>query len=691
MSNKPSTAELSPKSVQFVLQLQLETTTQNGGDYFAKLFEHLADAFPLIYASLSEAHNGEELLRWPCHTTPPEKHNQTPHNPIRHTTIDEHTQTQRFTLALRNGTHNIDGTIQIAIEKTADIKSFGMILQLLRGRIEAEYTNIQLSRSVQSMRKTNLQYTDILQRAQDGIAIFDENRRFLHANPAMLSMFGYDSTKELLGKSWRILYGEQEQIRFSSITFPALLKERAWSGEATAVRKNQTSFDQEIFIALLTDNSTVCICRDISQRKQSEQQLQQTNRELDQATRQKDAFLAHMSHELRTPLNSILGMAELLNEGIVGDLTVQQQKATSTIEKSGHHLLSLINDILDLAKIGAGKMELQYSPISVQDLCTYTVSFVAQMAEKKTISLTTDIPASLHRAHFEADAVRIRQILLNLLSNAIKFTPNGGDVSLHVASTLPPDSHQPGIVFQVTDTGPGIHPADRERLFEPFVQLENHTHSHNSGTGLGLALVQQLTSLHGGTITVTNNPSGGASFDLFIPCIITSSTQRPAPPPQKTRRQSNSFPFYQPNTQAPLILLAEDNEDNINCMSRYLKRKGYRLIIAKNGREALEKASVYQPDIFVMDIQMPEIDGLEVIRQLRTQDNYLNTPILAVTAYAMSGDRETCLEAGANEYLSKPIQLKQLAKTVQSLLDEQPPLLIPEHPTFAEVNPHKSK
>jgi CheY-like chemotaxis protein len=140
-----------------------------------------------------------------------------------------------------------------------------------------------------------------------------------------------------------------------------------------------------------------------------------------------------------------------------------------------------------------------------------------------------------------------------------------------------------------------------------------------------------------------------------------------------------------------LILLAEDNEDNINCMSRYLKRKGYRLIIAKNGREALEKASVYQPDIFVMDIQMPEIDGLEVIRQLRTQDNYLNTPILAVTAYAMSGDRETCLEAGANEYLSKPIQLKQLAKTVQSLLDEQPPLLIPEHPTFAEVNPHKSK
>ncbi|GAB4229033.1 MAG: hypothetical protein Kow00121_57980 [Elainellaceae cyanobacterium] len=566
---------------------------------------------------------------------------------------------------------------------------------------------------------------------------------------------------------------------------------------------------------------------DISAHKQTEEELRQineqlarTNLELAQATRLKDEFLANMSHELRTPLNAILGMSEGLQEGVFDAINNRQAKAIATIERSGRHLLELINDILDLSKIESGKLELQISTLSVYSLCDASIAFVKQMALKKNIQINTCIPADL--GSIQADDRRLRQVLINLLSNAVKFTPEGGTVTLDVwrqsAAELPRSENQSShifaecpeqakcleqICFAITDTGIGIAAEDLNKLFQPFVQIDSSLSRQYAGTGLGLALVERITQLHGGTIAVTSCVGQGSCFTVCLPShphqVYSHPQESKAPlfsqsggqmrvdqdarvliiedsaaaaeqiarylhemgmktiiyprgegaiqevqhiqpalvildiqlpslsgwdvlTQLKANHHTQEIPVLiisvideraqavalgasgylvkpinrielrttleklsssilskavtQPEAGAaldaglPLLLLAEDNEANIETISGYLESRGYRLTLAKNGHEAVAFTKAQSPDLILMDIQMPEMDGLEAIRQIRCDRRFARIPIIALTALAMSGDREKCLAAGADEYLTKPIKLKQLVAVVQQLLEK---------------------
>ena len=409
---------------------------------------------------------------------------------------------------------------------------------------------------------------------------------------------------------------------------------------------------------------SLAIIKDISDRKKAEIKLQQTNKKLARATRMKDEFLANMSHELRTPLNAILGMTEGLQEKIFGNVNERQLKALKTIEDSGLHLLELINEILDLAKIESGNLELNYNAVTVTELCQSSLTFIKQQAKKKNIQLQQNIPVNL--PEIEVDERRIRQVLINLLNNAIKFTPAAGKVTLEVRNVKSDETSDKNYIsFAVKDTGIGI-PVEKLNLqFKPFVQIDSACNRQYKGTGLGLALVKKIVELHEGQVEVSSEVGVGSCFVVKLPF----TTQLPSRSDQSQAVSESGFSIVESKTlDSPLILLAEDNEANINTLSSYLRAKGYRIQVAKNGRAAIEQVEVEFPSIILMDIQMPEVDGLTAIRQIRQLPKLALTPIIALTALAMEGDRERCLVAGANMYLSKPVKLKKLSQSINQLL-----------------------
>ena len=436
---------------------------------------------------------------------------------------------------------------------------------------------------------------------------------------------------------------------------------------------------------------------ELRERQQAQQQLTErnqqlavSNEQLARATRLKDEFLANMSHELRTPLNAILGMAEGLQDQVFGPVTPPQLKALKTIERSGLHLLELINDILDVAKIEAGQIELHCTPTPVESLCQSSLTFIRQQAKKKQIQVRLWVPPNL--PDLMVDERRIRQVLLNLLNNAVKFTPAEGAITITVAHrdtltlALPasladlnpgqiippsprlpmPNGAQPALHIAITDTGIGIAPDNLSRLFQPFIQIDSALNRQYNGTGLGLALVKRIVELHGGQVGVVSEVGTGSCFMVSLPCA--------APRGDRYTFGDLGQGFLgtlqedPTGEHSPVILLAEDNEANISTISSYLGAKGYQMKIAKDGNEAIAQALAESPDLILMDIQMPGMDGLAAIQQIRQQEHLQSVPIIALTALVMEGDREQCLAAGATEYLSKPVKLKQLVTLIQHLL-----------------------
>ena len=388
-------------------------------------------------------------------------------------------------------------------------------------------------------------------------------------------------------------------------------------------------------------------------------ELSKANAELARVARLKDEFLAAMSHELRTPLHAILGSAEILREKIFGDLNEKQLKYAQNVEEGGRHLLELINDILDLSKIEAGKMELELMPTSVRSVSEASVRLVKQLAHKKQLQLTYTIDDGI--TSLLADERRLKQILVNLLSNAIKFTPEGGQIGLEVKKDLA----QEAVHFTVWDTGIGIAPEDLARLFQPFVQLDSKLARQYYGTGLGLSLVSRMTEMHGGGISVESEVGRGSRFTVSLPWARPTETS----PPAAELDELVPAGVGQAGAKQPLILLADDNEDNINLVVDYLAQQSYQIIIARNGQEAIALAQEERPDLILMDVQMPGMDGLEATRRLRAETAFATTPIIVVTALAMPGDRERCLASGANEYLSKPLNLRGLVRTIETELN----------------------
>ncbi|MCK6538971.1 MAG: PAS domain S-box protein [Anaerolineales bacterium] len=386
--------------------------------------------------------------------------------------------------------------------------------------------------------------------------------------------------------------------------------------------------------------------------------LKRLNLELERAVRVKDEFLANMSHELRTPLNAIIGLSESLAEKTVGELNEKQAKYVGVIAESGQHLLELINDILDLAKIEAGQIRLDRDKVNVSAVCQSGLRMIHQLANKKNLEVSFEMDAGL--GLIRADERRLKQMLVNLLSNAVKFTPEGGRIGLEVRGNRRANIVQ----FIVWDTGIGIEEDDLERLFRPFVQLDSEFSRKITGTGLGLALVAQMARLHGGGVSVESQPGKGSRFTITLPwesAAITGSLPRRA-----TERLSAEKPGTERARRT--ILLVEDTEDVIVLIGDYLEHAGYKVEVARNGLDGIAQARKVRPDLILMDIQMPDMDGLEATRQLRTEGGFERTPIIALTALAMPGDRDRALAAGMDEYISKPINLKSMLKVIQRFL-----------------------
>jgi signal transduction histidine kinase/CheY-like chemotaxis protein len=379
--------------------------------------------------------------------------------------------------------------------------------------------------------------------------------------------------------------------------------------------------------------------------------LSAANAALEKATRLNDEFLASMSHELRTPLTGILGLSEALELQTFGPLNDRQLKSVKTIESSGRHLLELINDILDLSRIEAGRLDLQIEPCSIAEICKSSLQLVKGMAHQKKQNISFCMnPVSIT---LNGDARRMKQMLVNLLSNAVKFTAEGGKLGLEVAG-----SEEEGLVrLTVWDQGIGIQAEDLGRLFKPFVQLDSSLTRQYTGTGLGLSLVQRLAELHAGSIQVESVYGEGSRFTILLPWQV--SAAGPA-----AGLEDSSAPT------GPLVMIADDNEVILDRFSSYLKANRFRVFCVRSGFELLSSAAEIHPDLILMDIQMPGLDGLETTRRVRAHNDpaLAKTPIIATTGLAVAGDREKCLEAGANEYLSKPVVLNRLVEKIKALL-----------------------
>jgi signal transduction histidine kinase/CheY-like chemotaxis protein len=387
------------------------------------------------------------------------------------------------------------------------------------------------------------------------------------------------------------------------------------------------------------------------------------------ANRAKDEFLASMSHELRTPLNAVLGLAEVLQERVHGPLNDKQAKLLGSIRESGQHLLALIEDVLDVAKIEAGKINLELGPVPLQQVCESSLALVRPSAQKKRLKVGFTYDGAV--GSIEADARRLKQILVNLLSNAVKFTPEGGSIALEVGG----DPQARKVALTVWDTGIGIAQDDLPRLFHPFVQLDSRLSRRYPGTGLGLALVYRLADLHGGNIAVESEVARGSRFTVSLPWRDPRAVAGEADEAQPSGEEAPvpageaaAGPPTDLDGPRPRILLAEDIDTNVLTVTSYLEAKGYRVEVAGNGLEALAQARDRRPALILMDIHMPVMDGLEATRRIREDPDLHHIPIVALTALAMRGDRERCLEAGADEYLAKPVSMKTLLETVEAHL-----------------------
>ncbi|HSK65516.1 MAG TPA: ATP-binding protein, partial [Anaerolineales bacterium] len=385
--------------------------------------------------------------------------------------------------------------------------------------------------------------------------------------------------------------------------------------------------------------------------------LSRANSNLARALRVKDEFLANMSHELRTPLNAILGLSESLGEQVAGPLNEKQQKYLSTINESGHHLLSLINDILDLAKIEAGQITLDINKVDVNSVCQASLRMIKQLAQKKNQEVLFEMDNDL--GLMWADERRLKQMIVNLLSNAVKFTPELGRIGLEVRG----DRVANKVIITVSDTGIGIKEQDLERLFKPFVQLDSGLAREATGTGLGLALVAQMARLHGGSVHALSQPGEGSRFIIQLPWEPAMATDIVA-----RLRNTGKFRAINPNADRLTILVIEDTREVVMMLVDYLEMAGYNILTAQDGIEGLEQAKLTKPDLILMDIQMPRMDGFETTQKLRSDPEFKDIPIIALTALAMPNDRQRCLDAGMDEYMSKPVNLKALTKTIHKLL-----------------------
>jgi putative two-component system response regulator len=418
---------------------------------------------------------------------------------------------------------------------------------------------------------------------------------------------------------------------------------------------------------------------------QQNERLRSKNLELERAVKVREEFLATMSHELRTPLTSVLGMTEVLYRGVCGPLNDEQMDALRLISDNGKHLLALINDILDFAKIDADRLEIDIGIVAVEEMCHSVMRMILPMARKKRMSAGLHIDPQV--VAIGADDRRLKQVLVNLLSNAVKFTPEGGSIGLDVTG----DVQREEVRFTVWDTGIGISEEDQRRLFQPFVQLDNGMAYTRSGTGLGLALVRRLVDLHHGTIDMESTPGSGSRFSVTIPWPavmrpLGAPLEQASPPAGLPARAAALAPEAAPTSllaaltdaadarerldmlqQPATILIVDDDPGVRETLATVLIKQSYCVALAVDGPSALEQAQRLLPDLILLDVMLPGMDGFQICRAIRANPQLAEMPIVMITA---AGDRQTRLlglRAGADDFIAKPFDLVELEARVATI------------------------
>ena len=488
----------------------------------------------------------------------------------------------------------------------------------------------------------------------------DRDEKFRYANDGLADWFSLPAEK-MIGMSFREVLGP-ERYPANEPFIQQALSGRAVSYERASESRGREAVLNITYIPELNYQNEadgfVLVASDVTKYKQIELELKNAKEAAEEANATKSAFLANMSHEIRTPLGAVLGFSELL---MGQDLSASERNnSLEVIKRNGRLLSNLINEILDLSKVEAGRLEIEKVDVSIAEVLTEVGNFLNLEASEKGIKLTMAAEGSLPELIF-TDPMRLRQILINIIGNAIKFTERGS-VTVKVKLISDALGHSK-ICISVKDTGAGIAPHQVAKLFTPFTQADASTTRKFGGTGLGLVLSKKLANLLGGDVTLVESSLGvGSTFNVTIdPGEIEKVLFN------GTDFQSQKIvPFPVQTPPASLknlkILVVEDSLDNQVLLQRLLRLAGAQIQIANNGREALEKVSQEDFSLILMDLQMPEMDGYEATRMLRAQG--FKKPIIALTAHAMKDERKRCLENGFNEHLSKPVDRDALLKTL---------------------------
>lgn len=649
----------------------------------------------------------------------------------------------------------------------------------------------------------------MIEAAADGIGIL-EGETYSYLNPVHLAMFGYDHPDELLGKTWRVFYPPEEIERLETEIFPIIERDRAWHGETIGLRKDGSTFPLEVSLTVNEEGWRICICKDITARKETEQQLIAARKAAEKAAQCKSEFLATMSHEIRTPINGVIGMLQVLQSS---NLTPKQRSQLDVAYSSANSLLSLINDILDFSKVDAGKLHLETTPFLLREELENFAKTMAVSAQEKGLELVLDL-CDVPLRMVKGDPSRLKQILINLVSNAIKFTEEG---EILIQCQLKSVEGQLRFTGIVQDTGVGIAEDKLTSLFDPFTQADTSTTRKYGGTGLGLTIVKKLCHLMEGNVSLDSKVGEGSCFTFEVMLEATSSPALPSPKlshitvllvaknqshrqalarqleawgitvitaekgktalsltyteassitfalidyhlpdqpgielAQRLQRtfdlsksqiilmtpmndaeqfqssdsriyatltkpivpsalwQALTEPFSRQKSEsltakeslastipAVRILLVEDDQMNQLVFKAMMEPYALQVDIAHHGKEALQRLQKASSDhhpygLVFMDCQMPEMDGYETTRQIRAGiagEVYQNVPIIAMTAYAMTGDKEKCFAAGMDDYLSKPLA-KEKVRAVLVKWSANPDMTTPDDAINAQAFQH---